>query len=73
MVFFSFNDTCIGKKLSKMTVTVMFLLALLTTSLASDDDDDLDIVTEAPSEFPNIYEYPTVILFYESKFKELCR
>lgn len=57
-----------------MTVTVMFLLALLTTSLASDDDDDdLDIVTEAPSEFPNIYEYPTVILFYESKFKDLCR
>lgn len=56
-----------------MTVTVMFLLALLTTSLASDDDDDLDIVTEAPSEFPNIYEHPTVILFYESKFKDLCR
>lgn len=56
-----------------MTVTVMFLLALLTTSLASDDDDDLDIVTEAPSEFPNIYEYPTVKLYYKSKFKDLCR
>lgn len=56
-----------------MTVTVMFLLVLLTTSLASDDDDDLDIVTEAPSEFPDIYEYSTVILFYESKFEDLCR
>lgn len=59
VVVLSFNDTCIGDNFSKMTVTVLFLLALLTASLAS-DDDDLDIVTEAPSEFSNIYEYTNI-------------